>query len=249
MVGETITELIPFSVYFVMWILLFTVLFQTLQVEVPDDAYPDLSSLFRYVLQTYGNSIGNIAPPVYTCWTTSMADEAAPLVQVQKHVIIALIWFVWLFNQFLNLIIMLNFLIAVISQVYEAVVSNQEQLNYKHKAELNHEFFMLRKFARQTQEYRILVFSLDKDEAHQAADEWLDFVEAVKAFTLQQNQHLQSKVDKLQAAVENESATQRSFQSEVQRMLTWQADRIKHNQRSMTEVQQQLQEMNYSLVQ
>ena len=32
-------------------------------------------------------------------------------------------------------------------------------------------------------------------------------------------------------------------------MLTWQADRIKHNQRSMTEVQQQLQEMNYSLVQ
>lgn len=41
---------------------------------------------------------------------------------------------------------MLNFLIAVISQVYDAVVSNQEQLNYKHKAELNHEFFMLRKF-------------------------------------------------------------------------------------------------------
>jgi|TARA_B110000285_G_C15087620_1_gene597114 hypothetical protein len=63
MVGETITELIPFSVYFVMWILLFTVLFQTLQVEVPDDAYPDLAPLFRYVLQTYGNSIGNIAAP------------------------------------------------------------------------------------------------------------------------------------------------------------------------------------------
>lgn len=85
---------------------------------------------------------------------------------------------------------MLNFLIAVISQVYDAVVSNQEQLNYKHKAELNHEFFMLRRFGRQTQEYRILVFSLDKDEAHQSADEWLDFVEAIKAFTLQQNQHL-----------------------------------------------------------
>lgn len=32
-------------------------------------------------------------------------------------------------------------------------------------------------------------------------------------------------------------------------MLTWQADRIKHNQRSMAEVQQQLHEMNYSLVQ
>ena len=93
---------------------------------MPDTSFPDLAPLLRYILQTYGNSIGNIVPPVYTSWSASMNDKASTTVQVQKHIIIGLIWFVWLFNQFLNLIIMLNFLIAVISQVYETVVSNQE---------------------------------------------------------------------------------------------------------------------------
>ena len=116
MVGETMKQLIPFSLYFIMWILLFTVLFQTLQVEIPDDTYPNLTPIFRYILQTYGNSVGNIAPPVYKSWERSLDNsDISDLEYLQKHTIIAIIWGVWLFNQFLNLIIMLNFLIAVIS--------------------------------------------------------------------------------------------------------------------------------------
>jgi hypothetical protein len=48
-----------------------------------------------------------------------------------------------LFNQFLNLIILLNFLIAVISQVYDNVIADQKLLLYEHRAELNKEYFMI----------------------------------------------------------------------------------------------------------
>ena len=165
MVGETIVQLIPFSSYFIMWILLFTVLFQTLQVEIPPDSYPNLTSIYRYILQTYSNSIGNIAPPVYKSWERSLNNtDISNLEYLQKHTIIGLIWGVWLFNQFLLLIIMLNFLIAVISQVYADVVEKQEAFLYQHRASLNHDFLMLSKFSNKCEPFCVLVLSLDKDD-------------------------------------------------------------------------------------
>lgn len=50
MIGETIKSLIPFIVYFMMWIGVFTVLFHALQVEVPDDSYPGLSPIYRKII-------------------------------------------------------------------------------------------------------------------------------------------------------------------------------------------------------
>lgn len=55
---------------------------------------------------------------------------------------ITLIWFIWTANQFLCLIILLNFLIAIISQSYEQVMTKKKIVKYLHRSELNRECFL-----------------------------------------------------------------------------------------------------------
>jgi len=50
--------------------------------------------------------------------------------------IIYMIWAFWFLNQFLILIVLLNFLIAVISQSYENVMNSAQQFKYKQRCEL-----------------------------------------------------------------------------------------------------------------
>jgi hypothetical protein len=52
---------------------------------------------------------------------------------------IALIWFIWVTQQLLILIILLNFLIALVSQSYENVKSKEEIYKYKQRVEMNRE--------------------------------------------------------------------------------------------------------------
>lgn len=96
--------------------------------------------------------------------------------------LITLIWVVWLVNQFINLIILLNFLIAVISQVYDNVVADQKLLMYKHRAELNREYFMIMRMFLMIKEFQIIVFSMDKELVEQEEEEWLGFVQSIKQF-------------------------------------------------------------------
>lgn len=58
----------------------------------------------------------------------------------------------------------MNFLVAVLVGVYTDVAAKQQDLNYRHKAELNHEFYMLLEFFNLTSEYKILVFSLAHED-------------------------------------------------------------------------------------
>ena len=67
-----------------------------------------------YILYTYRNSIGDIEAPVYSYWIAEA--ETKP---VLGWSMIYLIWFVWFLNQWINLIIMLNFLIAIVNQCHE----------------------------------------------------------------------------------------------------------------------------------
>lgn len=64
---------------------------------------------------------------------------------------------VWLANQLVCLIIMLNFLIAVISQVYDAVVNEQRTVFYIMKSELNNEFYELSELWSKHKQFKYLV--------------------------------------------------------------------------------------------
>jgi len=194
-----------------MWTLIFTICFKALQTEVPVGAgtsYPDVGPIFGQILQTYGNSIGNIVPAAYDSVTAVLTkDTSTAMAQVEARILIALIWFVWLMNQYVNLIIMLNFLVAVITEVYQDVAENQESIIYKHKAALNHELFMINKFFGWTAEFKVLVFSVDKDEHVNADKEWADFVDTIKQFSLEQSQYLGAAINELHTTVHNDNAS------------------------------------------
>ena len=60
-----------------MWTLIFTICFKALQTEVPVGAgtsYPDVGPIFGQILQTYGNSIGNIVPAAYDSVTAILIN-------------------------------------------------------------------------------------------------------------------------------------------------------------------------------
>jgi hypothetical protein len=89
----------------------------------------------------------------------------------QNKTILGLIWSVWFLNQCVIMIIMMNFLVTVLVEVYTDVAENQANLNYRHKAELNHEYYMVVEFFNLTSEFKILVLSraLEDESAEEEA--------------------------------------------------------------------------------
>jgi hypothetical protein len=58
--------------------------------------------------------------------------------------VIYMIWALWFINLLVNMIILLNFLIAIVSQSYDRVLSNSLNYEYEHKSELNNEVMRVR---------------------------------------------------------------------------------------------------------
>jgi len=65
-------------------------------------------------------------------------------------------------NQYIMLIILLNFLIAVISDTYERVSEVKEMFCYRQKAQLNQECYDLIKAFKKLPTYKIIVLSTAK---------------------------------------------------------------------------------------
>ena len=68
LVAQALSDAIPFTCFLIMWLVLFTLLFRILGYEVDDGDYSSLGEASRYAVQTYRNSVGDIAPPAYTFW-------------------------------------------------------------------------------------------------------------------------------------------------------------------------------------
>ena len=61
------------------------------------------------------------------------------------------------------IVIMLNFLIAVITSTYERVNNYQKIISFKHKAELNKDCYILIRCFKELPEYKLIVFSTSKE--------------------------------------------------------------------------------------
>jgi hypothetical protein len=102
--------------------------------------------------------------------------------RVFKGINISLIWLTWFFQTFFMLIIMLNFLIAVITSTYERVVNYQKIISYQHKAELNHETFALMSFFGDLPEYKFLIFSTSKKAGTLEDDQFSEIADLLKNY-------------------------------------------------------------------
>jgi len=91
------------------------------------------------------------------------------------------IWFLWILNQLVNLIILLNFLIAVTGQVYDDVVGEKDFYLYSHRAEMNYEWYMIQKQFNLLKPFEIIVFSMNIELEEEEQDDWLGFVKTIKS--------------------------------------------------------------------
>ena len=93
------------------------------------------------------------------------------------------------------LIILLNFLIAIISQSYEMVMAKTTENTYRHRCELNAECYSILKIFNQLDYFdTLIIYSKVENIAEQAQTEWLGFVTTIKSFILKQNAGMQRHV-------------------------------------------------------
>ena len=85
---------------------MFSILYKILGVNIGISNYPGMNDFGMFFMNTFENSIGNVSTPDTKLWNNS--DNPS---QFEN----SLIYSVWLGNQFLTTIVLMNFLIAVIS--------------------------------------------------------------------------------------------------------------------------------------
>ena len=96
-------------------------------------------------------------------------------------VMIYLIWLMWLLNAVFLLILLLNFLIAVISQTYERVSSQRIIYTYTYKAEKNFDYYQIIDLFKKRRGIKYLVFVSSSDILlDQGENEWLGFINSIK---------------------------------------------------------------------
>jgi len=166
--------------------------------------YTHLNQFWGYFFLIWENSIGNINPPTYAFWTDRLNSKGnLKLEDYQEHgtyLIIYIIWFMWLANQILILIVLLNFLIAVISQSYENVMNSSVQFKYKQRCELIRESAILNdtlsSFYSTFSDYQIFVLQANttNDNAGKG-DDWSGFVQTLKTFIKEENNKTHKKLN------------------------------------------------------
>ena len=141
MISACVQDLIPFLMSYWIFMIVFSICFVVLNMEIdPEVAEADGLNYFqKTILQTFRTSIGQLGMPTYH--NIIRANKMNP--SIFNTINIYLIWLIWAIQTFFMLVIMLNFLIAVITNTYERVNNYQKIISFKHKAELNEECYML----------------------------------------------------------------------------------------------------------
>lgn len=86
----------PFTLYTILWIVLFAVCFITLRVKFDDGDYSTLSENTITFIQSYRNSVGDIATPGYDDWIEEKSDSDSTWETIKFNIIIFVIWGVWI---------------------------------------------------------------------------------------------------------------------------------------------------------
>ena len=132
---------IPFLCYFCLNVVFFAMMSANLGSNFElANGYSGASTAFGYFFQTFENGIGNISAP--TISYLSGVHNNTPL----DTVITSMIYGFWWFSQVMLLIVLLNFVIALISQYYEDVMNRRVMHTYVMKMYLNHEHNIFTQF-------------------------------------------------------------------------------------------------------
>ena len=78
----------------------------------------------KYSLHVFRSSIGGDATPLYTNWALLYTYDKGKYYN-WALAMIGFSWLLWALNAFFTLIILMNFLIAIVGQSYQNVIDNQ----------------------------------------------------------------------------------------------------------------------------
>lgn len=132
-----------------------------------------------------------------------------------KDINIYLIWLVWFIQTFFMLVIMLNFLIAVISSNYEQTMIQQKLIGFRHKAEMNYEIYMLVKIFKKMDEYKCIVFQCSKSNEGYNEDEFDEKFDSLKKFINRENKRVMQEYLKLNENIQFVKDQQQSIDKQV----------------------------------
>lgn len=137
-----ILDIKNFIFFFFLWLVLFSLLYRIAGIKIDRDDYKNVNSFLAYIIVIFRNSIGDEQIPNTDYW-----DEKSKLeFPILFNAVISYSWTLWLLNACFMLIMLLNFLIAIISQSYDQVMSNSQVLLYNMRCDFNLECALLYDF-------------------------------------------------------------------------------------------------------
>lgn len=148
--------------------------------EIDDevDAAKGIGYFQKTFLQAFRTSIGELGLPKYNLILAKPPSW-------QKDVNIFLIWFLWYFQTFMMLVVMLNFLIAVITQTYKEVQDQAKQIYYAMKADINLKWLELMYIlGRANEEFTIILLSKQAQEEEEMDQQNAIQTQEVKQFII-----------------------------------------------------------------
>ena len=126
---------------------------------------------------TFRDALGDISAPNYKYWCNKDKCNYTAVYLIQVIFFIEMIYMV---------IVLLNFLIAIISQSYEKVMNFSIMYTYQNKVELNKEYTMLKSRLPwfKMEEINLLILFSPKNFEDTTMAEWLGFVQTLKGFII-----------------------------------------------------------------
>tara|TARA_B110000285_G_scaffold113217_1_gene128501 strand:- start:91 stop:765 length:675 start_codon:yes stop_codon:yes gene_type:complete len=113
------------------------------------------------------------------------------------------VYFFWILNQVFIFIILLNFLIAVISQSYEMVMDSKIQLQYHQRSILNNEFKIVMGSLGLLEKRCDVFFLTSNIECSDRGNEWSGFVQNMKKAIGKQATTVNNNLKELQTSITN----------------------------------------------
>lgn len=151
------------------------------------------------LILSFRNSLGDVSLPKYDKW---LAQNT-----YQSQIVIYLLWILWFINLFLMLIILLNFLIAVISQTYERVAGSQTNYTYKDRAEMNEECATILSSLYFQGEVKMIVFTYDKSIFATEDNQWGGIVDQIKKVVQGSSGKLMERINKFNQSINSQMVT------------------------------------------
>jgi hypothetical protein len=112
----------------------FSLITFALDADFNSDDYPGLPRVIYIIIRIFRNSIGDIEVPLYDRWLSKITnpdtgkEEYVVTSASAQGISITVIYLYWIFNIFIMVIILLNFLIAEIGGTFESVKAEAEPL-------------------------------------------------------------------------------------------------------------------------